>query len=141
MAVRNAEAVWEGTLKEGKGRMKLGSGAFEGGFTYAARFEEENGTNPEELIGAAQAGCFSMALSSGLAKAGFEPKRVFTKAQVRLDMVDGKARITQIHLDTTAEVPGVDAHKFQEIAEATKRGCPVSVALAGVELTLEARLG
>lgn len=140
MAVRKAEAVWTGGLKDGKGTMKLGSGAFEGAYSYSSRFEEGTGTNPEELIGAAHAGCYSMALSLGLGKAGFTPERIFTKAQVTLGTVDGHARITTIHLDCEAKVPGIDADKFQEIATATKGGCPVSAALTGVNITLNAKL-
>jgi lipoyl-dependent peroxiredoxin len=140
MPVRNAEATWEGSLKEGKGKMKLGSGAYEGAFTWSSRFENAAGTNPEELIGAAHAGCFSMALSSGLGKAGFTPERIFTRAQVTLGQVDGKSRITEIHLETEAKVTGVSAQVFQEIAEATKEGCPVSAALAATKITLTARL-
>lgn len=140
MAVRNAEAVWEGGLKDGKGTMKLGSGAYEGAYTWSSRFENGAGTNPEELIGAAHAGCYSMALSSGLGKAGFTPERIFTKAQVTLGQVDGKSRITEIHLDTEAKVAGVSPQVFQEIAEATKEGCPVSAALAATKITLSARL-
>lgn len=140
MAVRTAEAVWQGNLKDGKGSMKLGSGAYEGAFSYASRFENGTGTNPEELIGAAHAGCFSMALSAGLGKAGFTPERIFTKAQVTLGTVAGNARITEIHLDTEAKVPKIGGAEFQEIAEATKEGCPVSAALTGVKITLTARL-
>lgn len=140
MAVRKAQAVWEGTLKEGSGSMKFGSGAFEGAYTYASRFEEGIGTNPEELIGAAHAGCFSMALSADLGKAGYTPKRIATKAQVHLGRVDGKARITKVHLETEAEVPGIDQEAFLKIAEGTRTGCPVSAALSSVEITLDARL-
>lgn len=143
MAVRNAEATWNGSLKEGQGSMKLGSGAFEGSFSFATRFEEKPGTNPEELIGAALAGCYSMALSANLGNAGYAPKRIFTKAQVTLGRVDGKARITRIHLDTEAEVPDIKNGEFQKIAATTKdheTGCPVSAALSGVEITLDARL-
>lgn len=140
MAVRNAEAVWEGNLKEGRGRMSFGSGAFEGAFSYASRFEEGTGTNPEELIGAAHAGCFSMAFANLLSQAGFTPDRVNTRAQVHLGRVDGKARITRVHLETEAIVPGIDEQKFQEIAQAAKEGCPVSNALTGVEITLDAKL-
>ncbi len=140
MAVRKAEAAWEGSLKEGKGKMKLGSGAFEGAFSFATRFEEQPGTNPEELIGAAHAGCFSMALSAGLGNAGFTPRRIATRATVTLGAIEGKARITSIHLECEAEVPGISAEKFSEVAEGTKTGCPVSAALAAVPITLEARL-
>lgn len=140
MAVRTAEAAWEGSLKAGKGSMKLGSGAYEGPFSFVSRFEEGAGTNPEELIGAAHAGCYSMALSAGLGNAGFTPTRIHTTARVTLGSIDGKARITNIHLVTQAVIPGITAEKFSEIAEATKTGCPVSAALAGVEITLEAHL-
>jgi lipoyl-dependent peroxiredoxin len=140
MAVRKSQAVWDGSLREGHGSMKLASGAYEGPYTFASRFEEGAGTNPEELIGAAHAGCYSMALSSGLGKAGFTPRHIATTATVTLGTVDGNARITHIHLDCQAEVPGIDAQGFQKIAEATKTGCPVSVALASVEISLDARL-
>ncbi|MDI6696407.1 MAG: OsmC family protein [Anaerolineales bacterium] len=138
MATRKAQAVWQGSLKDGQGTMKFGS--FEGAFTYASRFEEGTGTNPEELIGAAHAGCFSMSLSSNLGKAGFTPQRIQTQATVYLERVDGKNRITRIHLDCEAQVPGIDNEAFQSIAEAAKSGCPVSAALSAVEITLTARL-
>lgn len=138
MAIRKAQAVWQGNLKDGKGIIKFGS--FEGAYTYASRFEEGQGTNPEELIGAAHAGCFSMALSSNLGKAGFTPQRIQTQATVYLEPVEGKNRITRIHLDCEAQAPGIDNEAFQSIAEAAKSGCPVSAALAAVEITLTARL-
>lgn len=140
MATRNGSAVWEGTLKGGKGTMKLGSGAYEGPYSFSSRFEEASGTNPEELIGAAEAGCFSMALSSNLEKAGHPAKRISTKATVKLEMVDGGPKITTIDLDVEAEVPGIDQAKFQEAAEATKKGCPVSKALSATPITLKAKL-
>jgi osmotically inducible protein OsmC len=140
MAVRKAEAVWNGSLKEGSGTMKLGSGAFEGAYSFSSRFEEGKGTNPEELIGAAHAGCFSMALSSNLGKAGFSAKTIHTTAQVTIELVNGANRITGIKLSTEASVPGINDQQFQEIAEAVKKSCPVSVALASVPVTLEARL-
>ena len=140
MAIRNAEAVWEGNLKAGKGSVKLGSGAFEGAYSFSSRFEEGTGTNPEELIGAAHAGCFSMALSADLEKAGYTAKRVYTKAKVHFEMVDGKPTITTIHLDTEAEVPGISEKDFLEQAEGAKKGCPVSRALGGVEILLDAKL-
>jgi osmotically inducible protein OsmC len=140
MAVRNAEAVWEGTLKGGKGSMKFGSGAFEGAYSYASRFEEGAGTNPEELIGAAHAGCFSMALSADLEKAGYPADRVETRASVHLGKIDGKTRITHIELYCEAKVPGISEDEFKRIAEASKSGCPVSAALAGVEISLQASL-
>lgn len=139
MPVRKAEAIWEGTLREGRGVMKLGSGAFEGAYSFASRFEEGSGTNPEELIGAAHAGCYSMALSAALVKAGFTPERIQTQAEVHLGKVEDKTRILKIHLQTEARVPGISEADFQKIAEETKSGCPVSAALAGVEITLSAR--
>ncbi len=140
MAVRNAEAVWEGNLQEGRGTMKFGSGAFEGAYTYKSRFEEGPGTNPEELIGAAHAGCFSMFLSAVLSKAGHTVKRIQSTAKVHLGTVDGAPKITKIELDTVAEVPGLDEATFMEHAEASKKGCPVSKALTGTEIILHAKL-
>ena len=138
MATRKADAVWEGSLKEGKGRMKFGT--YEGAFTWSSRFEDGEGTNPEELLGAAHAGCFSMSFSSNLGKAGFTPNRIQTSATVTIEPVEGKNRITRIHLETQAQVPGIDAAKFQEIANVAREGCPVSAALTGVEITLDAKL-
>lgn len=140
MAVRKAEARWEGGLRDGKGVMKFGEGLFEGPYTFGSRFEEQSGTNPEELIGAALAGCFSMAFSADLGRAGFNSRRIQTRAEVHLETVEGKARITRIHLDSEAEVPGIGAEQFREIAEGAKQGCPVSNALGSVEITLQARL-
>ena len=137
MAIRNASAVWNGTLKEGNGTMKLGSGAFEGAFTFSSRFEEGTGTNPEELVGAAQAGCFSMFLASVLTDAGFPPVQIRTSAKVHLG--DGP-RITLIELDTEAEVPNVDEQTFLEKVETSKMNCPISLALTGPELRVSARL-
>ena len=140
MATRTGSAVWEGTLKQGKGDMKLGSGTFEGFYSFSSRFEEGKGTNPEELIGAAEAGCYTMALSANLEKAGHPAKRVSTTATVKLEMVGDGPKITTIDLTTEAEVPGIDEAKFKEQAELTKKTCPVSVALAGTQINLEARL-
>jgi osmotically inducible protein OsmC len=140
MPVRKADAVWEGNLKEGHGTVKLGSGAFEGRYSFGSRFEENPGTNPEELIGAAHAGCFSMALTAGLGRAGHNPKRVATSAKVHLEKVGESFKITRIELDNQSEVPGLDDAAFQEQARKAKEGCPVSQALAGVEITLNARL-
>ena len=140
MATRNAEAVWEGSLKDGKGKLKLGSGAFEGSYSFSSRFENGQGTNPEELLGAAHAGCYSMALSSNLGKAGFTPQHIHTTAQVTIELVDGKNTISRIHLETEAKVLGINNEQFQEIAEAVKQSCPVSAALASVPTTLTARL-
>jgi lipoyl-dependent peroxiredoxin len=136
MAVRTSEAIWKGTLREGSGKMKLGSGAFEGAYTYVSRFEEGPGTNPEELIGAANAGCFSMFLASLLTKAGFSPTRIHTSASVHLE----SGSITKIDLNTEAAVPEVEETAFQEYATEAKEKCPVSKALAAVEINLSARL-
>ena len=127
-------------MKQGKGTVKLGSGAFEGAYSFSSRFEEGTGTNPEELIGAAEAGCYSMALSSNLEKAGHPAKRISTVATVKLEMVGGGPKITTIDLKTEADVPGIDQAKFSEVAEQTKKGCPVSVALAGTQINLDAKL-
>src|SRR4030088_548785 len=138
MADRKGSAVWEGNLKQGKGTMKLGSGAYEGAYSFSSRFEEGTGTNPEELIGAAEAGCFSMALSANLSKAGHQPKSVYTIAKVNFEMIGGGPKITSIDLDCEGDVPGIDNAKFKELAEQTKKTCPVSVALAGTEIKLNA---
>ena len=140
MPVRNAEAQWEGTLQEGKGIMRFGSGAFEGQYSFGSRFEEGTGTNPEELIAAAHAGCYSMALAGALGRNDTPPTRVATTADVHLNKTDAGFRIQRIDLKTEAEVPGLDDAKFQEIAEATKSGCPVSVLLSTAEINLEAKL-
>ena len=140
MATRTGSAVWEGTLKEGSGNLKVGSGAYEGKYSFASRFENGSGTNPEELIAAAEAACFSMALSVGLEKAGHPPKRISTNAAVKLEKVAEAFRITTIELETNADVPGIDEAKFQEVAEQTKKNCPVSVALSGTQINLKARL-
>lgn len=140
MITRTASAVWEGNLVKGNGAMKLGSGAFEGVYSFTSRFENGMGTNPEELIGAAHAGCFSMALSHMLAEAGFPPTRVATKAAVKMDKVEGGFKIVRIELTTEAEVPGIDEATFLAHANAAKTGCPVSQALASVEITLQAHL-
>jgi len=140
MAVRKSEAVWQGNLKEGTGTMTVGDKVFEGKFTYASRFEEGEGTNPEELIAAAHAGCFSMALSADLANADFQPERVHTVAKVTLGKVDGKSRITNIHLSTEAKVPGISPDEFQKYAQGAKEGCPVSNALKAVDITMDAKL-
>jgi osmotically inducible protein OsmC len=140
MAERIAEAQWNGGLKDGSGKIKLVSGAFEGAYSFSSRFEEGSGTNPEELIAGAHAGCFSMALSADLERAGYKPKSVKTTAKVTLGKVDGKSRITKIELTTEGNVPGIQDREFQKIAEGAKIGCPVSAALAGVEISLKARL-
>lgn len=140
MPARNADAEWKGSLADGKGTMRFGSGAFEGAYSARSRFEEGTGTNPEELIGAAHAGCFSMQLSHLLAESGHVPERVHTTAEVHLGQVDGAPAITGIDLRTEGTVPGLDQAAFGEHAEAAKAGCPVSKALAAVDITLEARL-
>jgi osmotically inducible protein OsmC len=137
MITRESAAQWEGSLVGGKGTMRLGSGAYEGAYTRASRFEYAPGTNPEELIGAAHAGCFSMALAGILSKAGYPPTQINTTARVHLG--DGP-RITLIELSTTGIVPGMDERTFIESAEQAKKGCPVSQALAAVEIRLTAAL-
>jgi lipoyl-dependent peroxiredoxin len=137
MPVRKSSAVWKGNLREGSGTMKIGNGAYDGPFTFASRFESGPGTNPEELVGAAQAGCFSMFLSSLLTKAGFAPTSISTTATVHLG--EGPT-ITLIELDTEAIVPGIDNATFQVQAEAAKKNCPVSKALTGPEIKLNAKL-
>jgi osmotically inducible protein OsmC len=140
MPVRKAEAEWTGGLMDGKGNMKLGTGAYQGAYSFSSRFEEGAGTNPEELIGAAHAGCYSMALSATLGKAGFKPRRVKTSAKVHIEKVGDGFKITKIDLDAEAEVPGIDKNAFMQFAEKVKTGCPVSQALASVPISLNARL-
>jgi lipoyl-dependent peroxiredoxin len=137
MAVRSAEARWEGTLREGAGTLKLGSGVYEGPYTYASRFEDAPGTNPEELIGAAHAGCFSMFLAAVLTRAGLTPTSVQTTAKVHLE---AGPTITKIELDCEAVVPNLDDQAFQEHAATAKQNCPVSKALSSVDIQLNARL-
>jgi len=137
MAIRESSAIWKGNLAKGKGTMRVGSGAYEGAYTYASRFEEGPGTNPEELVGAAHAGCFSMFLAALLSKAGHIPTSISTTARVHLG--DGP-RITLIELSTVGEVPGIDEKTFKEFAEEAKKGCPVSQALAAVDISLAVRL-
>jgi osmotically inducible protein OsmC len=142
MAARTANALWEGNVKDGRGTMSLGSGAFEGAYSFHSRFDEgENGTNPEELIAAAHAGCFSMALSLILSEGGNEPESIKTTAKVGMRNTDVGPTITKVALTTRAKVPGIDADGFAKAAEAAKAGCVVSRALAGVdEITLDAAL-
>ena len=137
MAVRTSAAEWHGTLKEGSGTLKLGSGAYEGPFTYASRFETGPETNPEELIGAAHAGCFSMFLAALLSGAGFVPQRIATTAKVHLG---AGPTITLIELATQAQVPGLSEEDLQKHAAEAKKNCPVSKALAGPEIRLQAQL-
>lgn len=140
MPTRKAEATWEGGLQAGKGTFKAESGAIDGAYSAGSRFAEAGGTNPEELLAAAEAACFSMALSAGLEKAGFKPERVHTKAACTIEKQGEGFTITTMRLQTRARVPGVDPEKFQEIALGTKSGCPVSRALAGVDIELQAEL-
>lgn len=137
MSIRTSTAEWNGTLKEGAGTMRVGSGAYDGPYTWASRFDTGQGTNPEELIGAAHAGCFSMFLSALLTKEGFAPTSIKTTAKVHLE---AGPTITLIELHTVADVPGVSDEVFQEQAVAAKKGCPVSKALAGPEIRLVAEL-
>ena len=141
MAIRTASARWQGTLTEGTGTMRTGKGGLESAFSFTSRFEEGEGSNPEEMIGAAHAGCYSMALSGALTRAGFPPTEITTSANVHLDQVNGKPTVTRIDLDTTAAVPGIDRAEFAKLAEETKQGCPISRLLSpGAEITLVARL-
>jgi len=140
MPIRKANAVWEGDLMKGKGKVELGSGAFKGSYSFGSRFEEGTGTNPEELIGAAHAGCFSMALSAILGKAGFKPQSIKTEAKVHIDKVGDGFTITKIELSTVGDIPGIDNETFLKHANEAKAGCPVSRALTGVEIILDAKL-
>ena len=141
MPIRNANAQWDGPLREGKGTMQLGSGAWEGPYSFTSRFEEGTGSNPEELIGAAHAGCFSMQLAGVLGKGGHEPESVRTEARVRISKQGEGFGIDRIELTTRARVPGIDDATFQQAAQTAKEICPVSQALAAVpEITLDAAL-
>ena len=141
MPVRTAEAQWNGSLREGNGTVKGGSGSFEGAYSFPSRFEDGKGTNPEELLGAAHAGCFSMAFAADLGRAGFNPNYVHTVAKVHIERGDAGFSVTKIELHTDAEVPGIDEAKFQEVAESAKKNCPISRALAAIsDITLNAKL-
>ncbi len=139
MPVRTGRAVWSGDLKSGNGTVSVESGTFDASYSFPSRFEQGAGTNPEELIGAAHAGCFSMSLSNLLAKDGHEPRRVETEARVHLS-TEGGAHLTRVDLVCEADVPGIDAATLQRYASDAKDGCPVSKALTGVEITLQATL-
>lgn len=138
MPTRKAEAQWRGNLREGNGTISLGSGAFSGAYSFSSRFEQGQGTNPEELLGAAQAGCFTMWLANQLSEAGFTPDEISTEADVVMDA--GTLTITRIDLVTRGRVPGIDQQKFHEFAEAAKKDCIISKALAVPEVTLDAQL-
>jgi osmotically inducible protein OsmC len=141
MPKRTANARWDGSLTEGNGTMRMASGAYEGAYSFQSRFQEGDGTNPEELIAAAHAGCFSMALSGELGRAGHDPESVETEAIVHIDKEDEGFAIKRIELRTRARVPDISEEEFREVAEAAKKGCPVSRALAAVEsIELEAEL-
>ena len=140
MPTRNASAIWEGGLKAGNGSFKGESGAVGGAYSFSSRFENGRGSNPEELLAAAEAACFSMALSGGLEKNGTPATKVETAAACTVEAVPGGFGITSIKLDVKATVPGIDDAKFQEIAAATKTGCPVSKALAAIDIQMTARL-
>ncbi|HKG80984.1 MAG TPA: OsmC family protein [Pyrinomonadaceae bacterium] len=141
MPTRTAEAEWKGNLAEGSGRLKVGSGAFDGPYSFKSRFEEgQSATNAEELLGAAHAGCFTMALTAQLSRERLVPTHIHTDAKVKLEKVGEAFTITQIDLDTEAEIPGVDDATFQKFANDAKQNCPLSKALAGTEIHLTARL-
>lgn len=140
MVERTAEAEWRGGLKDGKGLVKLGSGVFRGDYSFGTRFGNDKGTNPEELLGAAHAGCFSMAFALMLGQSGFVPRRIHTTAKVSIQQKGGGFQITHIHLDMEAAVPGISEQGFRDQAEAARRDCPVSLALAGTTISLTARL-
>jgi osmotically inducible protein OsmC len=141
MPTRNASAVWDGKLRDGKGSFKGESGALEAAYSFGTRFGDVKGSNPEELLAAAEAACFSMALSAGLEQAGTPPTRIETKAACTVTQVPGGFQITTMHLVVRAQVPGIDAATFQKAAEDTKKACPVSKALANnVDITLDAQL-
>jgi osmotically inducible protein OsmC len=139
MSIRTSEAMWDGTLREGKGRFWTESGEVSGAFSFSTRFEEEEGSNPEELIGAALAACYSMALSADVERAGYKPESVRTVASVHIDKTEQGFAITGIDLDAEARVPGIDLAEFQAIADATTVNCPVGKALA-VPIRLRAQL-
>ena len=140
MPIRTASARWQGTLTEGSGTVRTGKGGLSGDYSFKSRFEEGEGTNPEELIGAAHAGCFSMAFAKQLTDAGHPPASVETTASVHLDKTDAGMTVTRIALDTTGDVPGIDEAEFQKLAEVAKENCPISRLLApGAQITLVAR--
>jgi osmotically inducible protein OsmC len=140
MPTRSSTAEWNGNLARGSGTMALGSGAFEGSYSFASRFEDGTGTNPEELIAAAHAGCFSMALAAAMSQADHVPDSVKTTAQVTIDSVDGNPTITGSELSTEVKVAGLDEAEFQKFADEAKSGCAVSRALGAIEISLEAKL-
>ena len=141
MPIRTASAQWQGNLTEGSGTIRTGKGGLEGNYSFKSRFEEGEGTNPEELIGAAHAGCFSMAFSKALAEAGSPPTSVETTAKVHFDKTDAGMAVTRIELETVGQVPGIDEAQFTKLAETAKENCPISRLLApGTQISLTARL-
>lgn len=138
MTDRFATAVWDGTIREGKGSVRFGS--FEAPYSYKSRFEDASGTNPEELIAAAHAACFGMAVASGISRAGYIPAHLEVKAKVSLEPVEGSMRITKSHLSIEARVDGMGEAEFKTICEGAEKGCPVSVALAGLEISMDSTL-
>ena len=140
MPARTATAIWNGNLQQGNGTLKTGSGAVQGAYSFPSRFEDGQGTNPEELLGAAHAGCFSMALAASLARQGFTVNSIQTVAHVHLEKGEAGFSISRIDLVTRGSVEGIDDAKFKEAAEATKTGCIVSRALSAVPMTIDAAL-
>lgn len=140
MPQRTAQAHWEGSISEGHGSVAVESRAVEASYSFGSRFENEKGTNPEELLGAAHAGCFTMALALGLTEAGHPPTRLDTTARVGIEKTSDGFRIPRIELQTEGQVPGIDASAFEELAQGAKANCPVSLALAGTEIQLTAKL-
>jgi len=140
MPTRTAQAHWQGAVKEGAGQIEVPQADFSKKLSFASRFEDGSGTNPEELLGAAHAGCYSMALSLMLGEAGYTPEQIQTRADVTIEAQNGGFAITKIKLDASAKIPGIDEATFQEKAQAAKEGCPVSKALAGVSIELDAKL-
>ncbi len=140
MPERKTDAQWKGSLKDGSGTMRFGSGAFSGKYSFASRMENGTGTNPEELIGAAEAGCFSMAFANALSEAGHVPQEINTSAVVHFERAEKGWTITKIELSTEGVVPGIAAKRFEEIAQGAKQNCPVSRALTGSQISLHATL-
>lgn len=140
MIVRTSEALWKGDTKSGKGAVKIGSRSYEESYSFGSRFEHASGTNPEELLGAAHAACFSMALALMLGQKGYRVNDIHTVAKVSMDKVGEGFKIQTIELNTESDVPGIDEKTYRDIAEQAKRNCPVSLALTGVDIKLVARL-
>jgi osmotically inducible protein OsmC len=141
MATRNGSAEWKGSVQDGTGSVTVGDDVYTGNYSFKSRFEDEQGTNPEELLAAAHAACFSMALSMILSQEGNAPESINTSARAELRNVDGKPTITKMHLETEGRVPGIDEDAFKDAAEKAKGGCVISRAVAGVgEITLDAKL-